>query len=84
MEIGLVISYTHAKYYYYHNHTVDMVSIFYYNYSYICIAQDLVLLFRGPGVLVLVNDCDWELSGLLDTKLEEKDVVVFISILHVG
>ncbi|KAL6871531.1 hypothetical protein ACP4OV_014360 [Aristida adscensionis] len=37
-----------------------------------------------PGVLVLVNDCDWELSGGLDTELEEKDVVVFISTLHGG
>ncbi|XP_022145475.1 ubiquitin-related modifier 1 homolog 2 isoform X1 [Momordica charantia] len=37
-----------------------------------------------PGVLVLVNDCDWELSGQLDTPLEEKDVVVFISTLHGG
>ncbi|KAK1354878.1 Ubiquitin-related modifier 1-like [Heracleum sosnowskyi] len=37
-----------------------------------------------PGVLVLVNDCDWELSGQLDTILEEKDVVVFISTLHGG
>ncbi|KAI8545231.1 hypothetical protein RHMOL_Rhmol07G0025000 [Rhododendron molle] len=37
-----------------------------------------------PGVLVLVNDCDWELSGQLDTMLEEKDVVVFISTLHGG
>ncbi|GAB2263912.1 hypothetical protein Droror1_Dr00026046 [Drosera rotundifolia] len=37
-----------------------------------------------PGVLVLVNDCDWELSGQLDTLLEEKDVVVFISTLHGG
>ncbi|KAM7509663.1 hypothetical protein LguiA_020116 [Lonicera macranthoides] len=37
-----------------------------------------------PGVLVLVNDCDWELSGQLDTSLEEKDVVVFISTLHGG
>ncbi|KAL6981875.1 ubiquitin-like protein [Sarracenia purpurea var. burkii] len=37
-----------------------------------------------PGVLVLVNDCDWELSGQLDTKLEDKDVVVFISTLHGG
>lgn len=39
---------------------------------------------RRPGVLVLVNDCDWELSGQLDTTLEEKDVVVFISTLHGG
>ncbi|GAB4861847.1 ubiquitin-like protein [Ancistrocladus abbreviatus] len=37
-----------------------------------------------PGVLVLVNDCDWELSGQLGTTLEEKDVVVFISTLHGG
>ncbi|KAM7274522.1 hypothetical protein ACFE04_016388 [Oxalis oulophora] len=37
-----------------------------------------------PGVLVLVNDCDWELSGQLDTMLEDKDVVVFISTLHGG
>uniref|UniRef100_A0A1D1ZLZ2 Ubiquitin-related modifier 1 homolog n=2 Tax=Anthurium amnicola TaxID=1678845 RepID=A0A1D1ZLZ2_9ARAE len=37
-----------------------------------------------PGVLVLVNDTDWELSGQLDTKLVEKDVVVFISTLHGG
>ncbi|EOA28195.1 hypothetical protein CARUB_v10024387mg [Capsella rubella] len=37
-----------------------------------------------PGVLVLVNDCDWELSGQLDTRIEEKDVIVFISTLHGG
>ncbi|XVE73952.1 hypothetical protein DITRI_Ditri11bG0159500 [Diplodiscus trichospermus] len=37
-----------------------------------------------PGVLALVNDCDWELSGQLDTTLEEKDVIVFISTLHGG
>ncbi|KAI3943806.1 hypothetical protein MKW98_004311 [Papaver atlanticum] len=37
-----------------------------------------------PGVLVLINDCDWELSGQLDTTLEDKDVVVFISTLHGG
>ncbi|KAL9272781.1 Ubiquitin-related modifier 1 homolog 1-like protein [Drosera capensis] len=46
------------------------------------------MFFKGdtvrPGVLVLVNDCDWELSGQLDTLLEEKDVVVFISTLHGG
>ncbi|KAF3442249.1 hypothetical protein FNV43_RR16165 [Rhamnella rubrinervis] len=37
-----------------------------------------------PGILVLVNDCDWELSGQLTTTLEDKDVVVFISTLHGG
>ncbi|KAH1068230.1 hypothetical protein GYH30_005979 [Glycine max] len=37
-----------------------------------------------PGVLVLVNDCDWELNGQLNTSLEDKDVVVFISTLQGG
>uniref|UniRef100_A0A7N0T4J6 Ubiquitin-related modifier 1 homolog n=1 Tax=Kalanchoe fedtschenkoi TaxID=63787 RepID=A0A7N0T4J6_KALFE len=37
-----------------------------------------------PGILVLVNDCDWELSGQLETVLEDKDVIVFISTLHGG
>lgn len=37
-----------------------------------------------PGVLVLVNDCDWELSGQLETTIQEKDVIVFISTLHGG
>uniref|UniRef100_J3MKN7 Ubiquitin-related modifier 1 homolog n=1 Tax=Oryza brachyantha TaxID=4533 RepID=J3MKN7_ORYBR len=37
-----------------------------------------------PGVLVLINDCDWELCGGVDAELEEKDVVVFISTLHGG
>ncbi|XP_078182769.1 ubiquitin-related modifier 1 homolog [Carex rostrata] len=37
-----------------------------------------------PGVLVLINDCDWELCGNLDAELEEKDVIVFISTLHGG
>ncbi|CAL9075278.1 unnamed protein product [Musa acuminata var. zebrina] len=37
-----------------------------------------------PGVLVLINDCDWELCGSLDAELEEKDNVVFISTLHGG
>ncbi|KAF5205473.1 Ubiquitin-related modifier 1-like protein [Thalictrum thalictroides] len=32
-----------------------------------------------PGVLVLVNDCDWELSGQLDTTLEEKDVISIVA-----
>ncbi|KAF3782386.1 Ubiquitin-related modifier 1-like protein 2, partial [Nymphaea thermarum] len=37
-----------------------------------------------PGILVLINDCDWELSGQLDASLSEKDEVVFISTLHGG
>eukprot|EP01018_Ginkgo_biloba_P004271 Gb_28071 [translate_table: standard] len=37
-----------------------------------------------PGVLVLINDCDWELCGQLEGTLDEKDNVVFISTLHGG
>ncbi|KAL5197331.1 hypothetical protein ABZP36_000843 [Zizania latifolia] len=37
-----------------------------------------------PGVLVLINDCDWEICGGLDAELEEKDVIIFISTLHGG
>ncbi|KAJ7568695.1 hypothetical protein O6H91_01G044200 [Diphasiastrum complanatum] len=37
-----------------------------------------------PGVLVLINDCDWELLGQLDAVVDEKDTVVFISTLHGG
>ncbi|KAF5838368.1 ubiquitin-related modifier 1 [Dunaliella salina] len=37
-----------------------------------------------PGILVLVNDCDWELSGTLDCELQDGDTVTFISTLHGG
>eukprot|EP00192_Tetraselmis_astigmatica_P025343 CAMPEP_0117677142 /NCGR_PEP_ID=MMETSP0804-20121206/16583_1 /TAXON_ID=1074897 /ORGANISM="Tetraselmis astigmatica, Strain CCMP880" /LENGTH=64 /DNA_ID=CAMNT_0005486397 /DNA_START=476 /DNA_END=670 /DNA_ORIENTATION=+ len=37
-----------------------------------------------PGVLVLINDTDWEITGHLDTELDEEDTVVFISTLHGG
>eukprot|EP00088_Acartia_fossae_P056271 TRINITY_DN65518_c0_g1_i1.p1 TRINITY_DN65518_c0_g1~~TRINITY_DN65518_c0_g1_i1.p1 ORF type:complete len:109 (+),score=20.17 TRINITY_DN65518_c0_g1_i1:30-329(+) len=37
-----------------------------------------------PGILVLVNDSDWELLGQLDYELENDDNVVFISTLHGG
>ena len=37
-----------------------------------------------PGILVLVNDTDWELLGQLDYIIEEGDSVVFISTLHGG
>ncbi len=37
-----------------------------------------------PGILVLVNDTDWELLGHLDYALQEGDVVTFISTLHGG
>ncbi|XP_072287564.1 ubiquitin-related modifier 1 isoform X2 [Pyxicephalus adspersus] len=37
-----------------------------------------------PGILVLVNDADWELMGELDYKLQDQDNIVFISTLHGG
>jgi ubiquitin related modifier 1 len=37
-----------------------------------------------PGILVLINDSDWELEGELDYELQENDTVVFISTLHGG
>lgn len=37
-----------------------------------------------PGVLVLVNDVDWELEGKGDYRVENGDCIAFISTLHGG
>lgn len=37
-----------------------------------------------PGILVLVNDCDWELVGGATTTLKAGDTIGFISTLHGG
>lgn len=37
-----------------------------------------------PGILVLINDCDWELQLGSDTLLQDNDVVSLISTLHGG
>lgn len=37
-----------------------------------------------PGILVLINDADWELCGELEYKLENGDNITFISTLHGG
>lgn len=39
---------------------------------------------RRPGILVLINDADWELEGELEYQLQDRDEVVFISTLHGG
>jgi ubiquitin related modifier 1 len=39
---------------------------------------------RRPGILVLVNDTDWELCGREDYVLQANDSVAFISTLHGG
>lgn len=37
-----------------------------------------------PGILVLVNDTDWELLGELDYEIQQTDNISFISTLHGG
>ncbi|CAB3252240.1 unnamed protein product [Arctia plantaginis] len=37
-----------------------------------------------PGILILINDADWELFGELDYELQNKDHIMFISTLHGG
>ncbi len=37
-----------------------------------------------PGIIVLVNDTDWELLDTVKYRLEERDTVAFISTLHGG
>nr|POF13942.1 ubiquitin-related modifier 1 [Quercus suber] len=39
---------------------------------------------RRPGILVLINDADWELEGEETYELQERDEVVFVSTLHGG
>ena len=39
---------------------------------------------RRPGILVLVNDCDWELMDGLNCVVRDGDCVTFISTLHGG
>ena len=37
-----------------------------------------------PGIIVMVNDVDWELLNTVDCQLKEGDRVCFISTLHGG
>lgn len=37
-----------------------------------------------PGILVLINDTDWELLSQLSTELKDGDTITFISTLHGG
>jgi ubiquitin related modifier 1 len=39
---------------------------------------------RRPGILVLINDTDWELEGEGDYVVQNDDEIVFISTLHGG
>jgi ubiquitin related modifier 1 len=44
----------------------------------------VLVLFSRPGILVLINDVDWELEDGLEYQLKNGDVIVFISTLHGG
>ena len=37
-----------------------------------------------PGILVLINEADWELEGENEYELQEKDHIMFVSTLHGG
>jgi len=37
-----------------------------------------------PGILVLINDADWELEGEEAYELQDKDNILFVSTLHGG
>ena len=37
-----------------------------------------------PGIIVLINDTDWELEGQNDYEIQNNDIVAFISTLHGG
>ena len=37
-----------------------------------------------PGIIVLVNDTDWELEGTNDYEIQNNDTIAFISTLHGG
>ncbi len=39
---------------------------------------------RRPGILVLINDADWELEGEDQYELRKDDNVLFVSTLHGG
>ncbi|KAJ6643407.1 Ubiquitin-related modifier 1 like, partial [Pseudolycoriella hygida] len=37
-----------------------------------------------PGILVMINDADWELMGELEYELQPDDNIIFMSTLHGG
>jgi hypothetical protein len=37
-----------------------------------------------PGILVLINDADWELEGEASYALQPRDNILFVSTLHGG
>ena len=45
---------------------------------------DLLKMIRRPGIIVLINDTDWEIMEKEGTELKDNDNVSFISTLHGG
>jgi ubiquitin related modifier 1 len=39
---------------------------------------------RRPGILVLINEADWELEGEDKYELQKGDHIMFVSTLHGG
>ncbi|KAK4460865.1 ubiquitin related modifier URM1 [Cladorrhinum samala] len=37
-----------------------------------------------PGILVLINDADWELEGEEEYEIQSGDAILFVSTLHGG
>lgn len=37
-----------------------------------------------PGIIVLINDTDWELMETINYKVQDRDSIAFISTLHGG
>lgn len=44
----------------------------------------LIIAYRRPGILVLINDADWELEGEASYVLQPNDNILFVSTLHGG
>jgi ubiquitin related modifier 1 len=39
---------------------------------------------RRPGILVLINEADWELEGEEKYEIQNGDTILFVSTLHGG
>lgn len=57
---------------------------FFWILDFALISGQRLIDFRRPGILVLINDADWELEGELEYELRDRDEIVFISTLHGG
>jgi len=51
---------------------------------YDAVADKSSTLHSRPGILVLINDADWELEGEEDYEIQSGDNILFVSTLHGG